>query len=185
MGDAKSTSQKEDVRLKSEIVSLVQYIRRFREEIAQMVQRENERTRFESMAEQLDAIVGATEKATDRILQNVEEIDGQIDALRAAEDSDTRNKLCDKISANTVDAMEACTFQDITGQRVTKIVRSMQFVEQRVETLMELWGRDEIEHMATSLAPDEEKDEDEALLNGPALPEETSISQDDIDKLFG
>ncbi|WP_420547066.1 protein phosphatase CheZ [Curvivirga sp.] len=173
-----------DDKLKAEIVSLVQYIRRFREEIAHMVQRENDQTRFESMSDQLDEIVGATESATNSILESVENIESVIDGLRDASDDAKRNELCDKISENTMHAMEACTFQDITGQRVTKIVRSMKFVEQRVDALTELWGRDEIEDMAVGFAKDDEPTGDAALLNGPALPEETSISQDDIDKLF-
>ncbi|MDX1737914.1 MAG: hypothetical protein R3261_06730 [Alphaproteobacteria bacterium] len=174
-----------DLKLKSEIVSLVQYIRRFREEIAHMVQRENDQTRFESMSDQLDEIVDATERATNSILESVEAIEGTIDAIREADDSAERNALCDKIFDNSMRAMEACTFQDITGQRVTKIVRSMKFVEQRVDKLAELWGRDEIEGLAQTIPGGEvQKSEDEKLLNGPALPAESSISQDDIDKLF-
>ncbi len=174
-----------DDKLKTEIVNLVQYIRRFREEIAHMVQRENQQTRFESMSDQLDEIVGATERATNSILESVESIDGVVDDLRNAETQEERNALCDLISNDTMNAMEACTFQDITGQRVTKIVRSMKFVEERVDMLTDLWGRDEIEGMTVTTSEEEEEvTGDEALLNGPALPAETSISQDDIDKLF-
>lgn len=173
-----------DTKLKSEIVSLVQYIRRFREEIAHMVRREDDQTRFESMSDQLDEIVGATERATNSILASVEAIDNTVEDLRAADTEEKRNTLCDDISNHTMNAMEACTFQDITGQRVTKIVRSMKFVEERVDILTELWGRDEIEDMAVAIPSEEERSGDEALLNGPALPAETSISQDDIDKLF-
>lgn len=176
---------KSEDKLKGEIVSLVQYVRRFREEIAQMVARENDQTRFESMSEQLDAIVGATETATESILQSVEDIDQIVDKLRACKDDAEREQLYDRITDNTTSAIEACTFQDITGQRVTKIVRSMKFVEERVESLATLWGRDEIDHMAADLSDHKEEPAgDDALLNGPALPEEQSISQDDIDKLF-
>lgn len=172
-----------DVRLKNEIISLVQYIHRFREEVAQMVARENEQTKFDSMAEQLDAIVNATESATHLILESVESIDDLVDKIRSAEDEKARNDLCDQVSDKTMAAIEACTFQDITGQRVNKIVRSMQFVEERVETLTELWGKDEIENMAGDMGSDT-REGDDALLNGPALETEASISQDDIDKLF-
>jgi chemotaxis protein CheZ len=80
--------------------------------------------------------------------------------------------------------MEACTFQDITGQRVTKIVRSMQFVEERVNSMVSLWGSEAIEETAATYGNTDGRDGDEKLLNGPALPSETSISQDEIDKLF-
>lgn len=173
-----------DKQLKSEIVSLVQYIRRFREEIAQMVAADGDQNRFETMADQLDAIVGATEQATNTILERMEDVDGVIDALRTEEDADARNALCDKVAESTMAAIEACTFQDITGQRVTKIVRSMKFVEERVNSMIDLWGQDEINRMADEFAETDKPEGDEALLNGPALESEASISQDEIDKLF-
>jgi chemotaxis protein CheZ len=39
---------------------------------------------------------------------------------------------------------EACSFQDITGQRITKVVRSLTYVETRVNKLIEAWGRSEL-----------------------------------------
>lgn len=176
--------RKADHQLKSEILSLVQYIRRFREEVAQMVAADGDQTRFESMSDQLDAIVGATEEATNTILERMEAVDEVVEELRKADDAAARDALCDKISNSTMAAIEACTFQDITGQRVTKIVRSMKFVEERVNTMIEIWGHDEINKMADEYAEANQKEGDEALLNGPALEEEASISQDDIDKLF-
>ena len=171
--------------LESEIVKLVQYVRRFREEIAQMVAPEGpDQTRFATMSEQLDAIVGATETATDTILERMENVDGLTEDLRAADDAEKRNALCDRINENTMLAIEACTFQDLTGQRVSKIVRSMKFVEERVNAMVSLWGQDEIDRMAKEFAEKSTKEGDEALLNGPALPTDEAISQDDIDKLF-
>ena len=81
--------------------------------------------------------------------------------------------------------MEACSFQDITGQRITKIVRSMKFVEERVDKMVQLWGRAEIENLASSLDLSSEEDERDKRLNlsGPQMPDE-AISQDDIDALF-
>jgi len=175
-----------DKQLKSEVISLVQYVRRFREEIAQMVASDGDQTRFETMSDQLDAIVGATEQATHTILERMESVDEYVEKLRSTEDAEERGKICDAIGEETMASIEACTFQDITGQRVTKIVRSMKFVEDRVNSMIDLWGQDEINRLANEFAEQEasEKDEDEQLLNGPALDMEASISQDEIDKLF-
>jgi len=170
--------------LESEIVKLVQYVRRFREEIAQMVTPEEDQSRFKTMSEQLDAIVGTTETATNSILERMETVDGLIEDMRAADDAEKRSQLCDRINENTMLAIEACTFQDLTGQRVSKIVRSMEFVEERVNTMVSLWGQEEIDRMAKEFAAQSVKEGDEALLNGPALPTEQAFSQDDIDKLF-
>jgi chemotaxis protein CheZ len=184
MKDRLGTRRDADRQLKSEIVSLVQYVRRFREEIAQMVASDGDQTRFDTMADQLDAIVGATEEATHSILERMEEIDGVVEELREADDREARAALCDKVNDRTMAAIEACTFQDITGQRVTKIVRSMKFVEERVNTMIGLWGEEEINRLAGEYAEQSKPEGDDALLNGPALKKEASISQDEIDKLF-
>jgi chemotaxis protein CheZ len=165
--------------LQSEIFNLFQYIERFREEIARINAGEDDKDHFDSMSEQLDAIVQATEDATNGILDNLEGIESVIDQLREAGGD---GALRDKISEHSMLAMENCTFQDITGQRITKVVRSMKFVEERVNSMVELMGRDTVERLSESL-PTEEKTEDEKLLDGPQLAGQ-AISQDDIDALF-
>lgn len=180
------SNQVKDEKLRHELLSLYQYIERFRQEIAQMVARDDEGDRFETMGQQLDAIVGATEEATHAILENMEAIDAMVEEIRAADDAQARSALCDSLNEKTMAAIEACTFQDITGQRVTKIVRSMKFVEERVNSIMTLWGKAEIEKLSAEAkkAQSPEAGSDEALLNGPALDSEMKISQDEIDKLF-
>lgn len=182
----KSKHSDNDRKLRAEIVGLVQYIRRFREEIAQMVASDTgHQTRFHGMSDQLDAIVHATEDATNAILENMEAVDGILTDLRDADDGGTRATLCDDLENRTMAVIEACTFQDITGQRVNKIVRSMKFVEDRVNVMIELWGESEIETLANAYSQANKKEGDAALLEGPALNSEASISQDEIDKLFG
>ena len=184
--DTPSAPTETDKKLRAEVVGLVQYIRRFREEIAQMVASDSDsQTRFDGMSDQLDAIVQATEDATHSILENMEAVDAILTDLRDAEDGGTRATLCDDLENRTMSVIEACTFQDITGQRVNKIVRSMKFVEDRVNVMIELWGEDEIERLADEYTAANRKDAEDTLLQGPALEAEASISQDEIDKLFG
>ncbi|MCG8547430.1 MAG: protein phosphatase CheZ, partial [Alphaproteobacteria bacterium] len=172
-----------DTRLHHEILNLAQYIERFRTEIARISKGDPE-CRFKNMSDQLDAIIAHTDSATHTILQNLESVMDLVEKLRekAPGDADV-GALCDQVFEKTTGAMEACTFQDITGQRVTKIVGSMRFVEERVNAMVGLMGKDGIEAADTSMPEEEEKPEDEMLLNGPQLPGE-AISQDDIDKLF-
>lgn len=167
--------------LQSEIFNLFQYIERFREEIARInaAEKAGDSDAFSTMSEQLDAIVDATETATNGILENLEHIDDVMDKLR---ESGADPALCDQVTERTMSAMENCTFQDITGQRVTKVVRSMKFVEERINSMVELLGRDTIEKLASEL-PQEEKTEEEKLLEGPQMAAQ-AISQDDIDALF-
>ena len=70
--------------------------------------------------------------------------------------------------------------QDITGQRVSKIVKSISYVEERVTALREIWGDDELAKVELAVV---ELTEDEKLLNGPQL-KTAAISQDEIDALF-
>ncbi len=171
-----------DSKLRLEILNLLQYVQRLRQEIATVSKREDDQTAFESMSDQLDAIIAATEQATNTILEAMETIGDKVEALRGADDASARGPLCDQISDATMQVMEACAFQDITGQRVTKIVSSVKFVEERVNAMAELWGREEIEELMGTL-PDDKPTGDEALMHGPQLPDD-AISQEEIDKLF-
>ena len=183
----KSLADLDEDRLRSEVLGLFQYIQRFREEIAQMIQPDasDDKNRFQTISEQLDAIIAATEDATNIILEGMENVDDIAGRLREVKNVSELPSLVDELDQVSVNTMQACTFQDITGQRVTKIVRSMQFVESRVDNMLDIWGRDEVQDLAQRAA--EESDTptgDEALLNGPALEGEQAISQSEIDALF-
>lgn len=173
----------QDEKLRSEILNLFQYIQRMREEIAQMNSADNDKNRFETVTQHLDAIVQSTEDATNGILQQIEDIDDVVEQIRKAGTVDEMPALCDKIGEKTMQAIEACTFQDITGQRITRVVKSMQFVEERVNAMIDLWGREDIEALGIELPSADKRTGDEALLNGPQLPGQ-EISQEEIDKLF-
>jgi len=73
---------------------------------------------------------------------------------------------------------EACSFQDITGQRVSKVIQTFNVIESKIDKLVSVLGVKE--------SGEEEEDErvgDERLLNGPQMADE-AISQEDIDKLL-
>ncbi len=174
---------KVDPRLRSEILNLVHYVQRLREEIAAVARRQEGQTTFESMSDQLDAIVSSTGTATHTILESVEGIVEAVEELREHPEAGAVDKLCDRIDEKAVQAMEACSFQDIAGQRVSKIVRSLRFIEERVEAMAELWGREEIEALSQELPVEAEEMSGAERLEGPQLPG-AAISQDEIDKLF-
>jgi len=170
-------------KLRSEIFNLFNYIQSLRTEIVQINSRLDERTHFQSVSDHLDEIVTSTESATDTILEQIEGIEGFVEEIRNSGAVGRVPELCDQINEKTTAAIESCTFQDITGQRVNRIVKSMQFVEERVDAMVDLWGRADIEALRDEFGDVDDRTGDEALLNGPQLPGE-SISQDDIDKLF-
>jgi chemotaxis protein CheZ len=169
--------------LRSEILNLIQYISRMRQEVAMVSKRSEERTHFETVSQHLEEIIGSTEDATNTILENVESINELTEKIRLSGAMGKVPLLCNQIDERATNAIEACTFQDITGQRVSRIIKSLDFVEQRVNAMIELMGRSDIESLGITLPDSDQRHGDDALLNGPQLPGE-EISQDEIDKLF-
>jgi len=173
------TSQEVDV-LKAELVGLFQYVRRVREEIAAIHRPADQEHHLPSMSDQLDAIVAATEEATNTIMESVEQATGKLATIRA-DLSDENKAVLDEAVGITNNIFEACSFQDITGQRVSKVMKSIIYVESRVNTLIGIWGKEELDKI--EVLPEKVKTDDEKLLEGPQL-EGKGISQDEIDALF-
>ncbi len=61
------------------------------------------------------------------------------------------------------------------------MVKSVTYVEQRINALIEIWGKDELDNV--DVKPEREKTADETPTHGPPLAGE-GISQNEIDKLF-
>ena len=167
--------------LKKELYGLFKYLQRVREEIAAINRPADKALHFDSMSDQLDAIVKATEEATDTIMGCMEKNDEIVGKLRDVITDEAQLRLLDQISTNGNDVFEACSFQDITGQRITKVVKSVPYVEDRVNALIAVWGKEKFDRI--EVKAEKEKTEDEELLQGPAL-EGEGITQAEIDKLF-
>jgi chemotaxis protein CheZ len=172
-----------DQKLRSEILNLFQYVQRLREEIGRIAQQPEGQTRFEKMSDQLDAILISTGEATHTVLESLEAISSAAEEIRVMPDPAKVEELCDRITDKSVEGMEACSFQDLTGQRISKIIHSLRFIEERVEAMMEICGREGIEALVGELPSDEEDLKDGVALHGPQVPGE-AVSQDEIDKLF-
>lgn len=78
----------------------------------------------------------------------------------------------------------ACSFQDITGQRTTKVVNALRYLEQRVNAMIQLWADQPAGAGGRPPPGPADPRPDAHLLNGPALPGQ-GHSQADIDALFG
>ena len=161
-----------DLRLYRELSSLAEYISTARGEIAALRPDEIRSDFIPSATDELDAIVGATETATNCIMDAVE----RIEAVTPLVDAEVAERLGDVTTA----IYEACSFQDLTGQRITKVVRLLKVIEDRVSTLVKVFGED-----ANPSTPKEEKQilTDADLLNGPQLPE-NATDQAEIDRLL-
>lgn len=167
--------------LRHELSGLLTYITRVRQEIASISRPADEEHHFDSMSDQLDAVIKATDDASHTIMGCAEVNDDAITELRKTIKDPGQLKQLDIISNNSMDIIQACSFQDLTSQRVTKVARSITYVEDRVAALAEVWGKEELDKVELEGSS---KTEDEKLLNGPALDMSQSIDQDAIDALF-
>lgn len=133
---------------------------------------------------ELDAVVRSTEAATHTILEASEQIDALLAHLRPPQaDAATATGL-DSIGEQVVRIFEACNFQDITGQRITKVVAAIKFIEGRIDRMIEILGGQGALSDVELPPEDVVVDADAALLSGPGLDIEPKISQDDIDRFF-
>jgi chemotaxis protein CheZ len=168
--------------LKNEVRALSLAIQHTKAEIAALRPQNTQDDRLIAVTNELDAIVTSTESATNGILEAAEKIDTLAGQLQAQATDGFAGHVSEDIREAVVAIFEACNFQDITGQRITKVVKTLQYIEDRVNKMIEIWGADTFEDLDS---PQEVAPDDEArLLNGPQL-ENQGVSQDDIDKLFG
>jgi chemotaxis protein CheZ len=121
--------------------------------------------------DELDAIVEHTAHATNAILESCEMLD-QVSATVSGEPAA-------KLQAATTKIYEACSFQDITGQRITKVVTTLKTIEGKVAHIIDTFGRSGPDTTSSS----DRVATDADLLNGPQLPAH-AMDQSDIDKLL-
>jgi chemotaxis protein CheZ len=171
-------------KLKAELDLIYDAINRTKQEIATLHRTGFEGPEMKRVTHELDAIVGGTETATEGILSAAEFIDQAANTLSAAVKSEHDKALAHDIQDHVVQIFEACNFQDLTGQRITKVVGTLKFIETHIVRMMEIWGGIE---SFKDIAPTEmaAREGDTRLVNGPRLDGDLGhASQDEIDALF-
>ncbi|HVI52047.1 MAG TPA: protein phosphatase CheZ [Candidatus Sulfotelmatobacter sp.] len=177
-------SEQEEDLLKKELVGLFGHINKMRRELAALQVPTASGEVFSSMADTLDDIVENTETASNTILESMEQIEEALGDLRAKGDPEV-DAVCDRINERSNAVFEACSFQDLTGQRITRVVNSLKFIEERVSSMVRMWGKEELAKVVEEVSRETQPqvDEDKALLHGPQSAT-SAISQDDVDKMF-
>ena len=169
-------------RIEAEMTAIQHAIAQTKTEIATLHQSGFQGKELGKVTDELDAVVQGTEHATEAILSAAETIEDRVGNLAAKLDGADQGMANDAAEA-VMTIFEACNFQDITGQRITKVVRTMRFIEDRIDSMMEIWGGMESFSEVDTL--DVGPKGDAALLNGPAMDNDVNVaSQDDIDALF-
>ncbi|HBR69980.1 MAG TPA: chemotaxis protein [Rhodospirillaceae bacterium] len=126
--------------------------------------------------DELDEVVRATAEATGTIMDACDII-----STKAAE----AGAPGEAITTEVMKIYEACSFQDITGQRIKKVVSTLTAIEVKVNALMKVLGEKMPGLHAEGDGGDEEDGRvgDARLLNGPQM-KDKAISQAEIDKLL-
>lgn len=125
------------------------------------------------IATELKEVVRHTEEATNTIMDHAE-------ALQQLTANNQINIA--KINEHAIGIMGACSFQDITGQRIKKVLQIVDQVEMRIDRLVGLLGGDIGNEVTETLATGTER-ADESLMAGPQMKGD-GVSQADVDKLF-
>ena len=137
------TDNNQDTVPRQDLASLFQYIQRLRVEIGAIHKPTYYEYHFDKMGDQLVTIVQARENAGNTIMSTVEENEKLLAHLRSVMDDATKLDIIDTISASNLGLFECCFFQDITGQRITRVVTSLACVEGRVTALIDTLGKTE------------------------------------------
>jgi chemotaxis protein CheZ len=125
-----------------------------------------------SATDELDAIVAHTATATNSILEVCEKLDSVAASMTGAQ--------AEQLNDATTRIYEACSFQDITGQRISKVVLTLKAIEQKVAHIIATFSKaaasDDVSSPIAEVVA-------EGLLNGPQLPM-AAMGQSEIDKLL-
>jgi len=160
--------------LLAELEALGREVQRAKTEIAALRVDDINDSHIPRATDELDAVVEHTANATNEILDVCEGLEAMQARLPAVE--------ADKLGHAVTRIYEACSFQDITGQRISKVVSALKAIETRVAAVTARFAKDAPPPLEEE-APAAPVTEGRALANGPQMPGSGS-SQADIDKLL-
>jgi len=178
MGSIHGDVALESLQMKDELKHLLSYIEQAKSEISSLRPKEYSTNKIPEASNELDAIVKGTEAAAEKVMDSADEIS----ELAQNCDDDLKAKL-EEISTNL---FEASGFQDITGQRVSKVVATLGHLEEKLSSLADAIGDNDLDKADVEngdIDKDYEAMSNEEFLNGPQLEEEAQ-DQAAIDALF-
>ena len=123
---------------------------------------------------QLKDVLQSTEDAAASILDAATSIGG------IAMEEGVRPEHCEKLTAEVTRIYEACSFQDISGQRIKKVLKNLDLLEGKLSVLADTVRAQTGEVIQS---PNNESDGDASLLNGPQL-SGGAVSQEEIDRML-
>lgn len=163
-----------DTNIYTEFANLSKHIDEAHKDIAALQPVDMNAQHIPRAGRELDAIVESTEAATNIIMQAAEEI-------MAADTSDPQ-AYQELVRDAAMRIFEACSFQDITGQRISKVVETFTYIKDRVGKLALLIEDVDVPPEIQDNSLEEERKR-ALILNGPQLRGEAK-NQKEVDALF-
>ena len=163
-----------EVALLGELEALGREVARAKSEIAALRVDDINASHIPTATDELDAVVSHTATATNEILDCCETLEG-LQARLSGTDAETLSDAVTRI-------YEACSFQDITGQRIGKVVSALKLIEKRVAAVTQSFGRGNAPPPGPD-APVAALTQGQELANGPQLPG-SGTSQAEVDRLL-
>ena len=169
----------------AEIHALNDHIATTKQEVAALKPSDDATSTVTIATQELEEVVKATETAANTILENVEQMDAINAEMRknvSSGDPDGMLPDIDRLDNISMELLTACSFQDVTGQRINKVVNSLNYIEARLQKMIEIW---QVEHgtadaQAIVFAEGDARP-DKDMLHGP---QNDGMNQDGIDALF-
>lgn len=162
-----------------QIVLLYELLEKMKQELAATKSPPRGAESLDKVCDQLTTVIRETEGAVMTIMSAVEDIDFAVSTLSSQIKFKGAQPFFDTISRRTQSISEACTFQDLAGQRLSRAVKSMLMVEGTVNSLVAIVGKNGVQEVIPLT-----EDFNETPMDGPALHGQ-GMRQDDIDALFG
>jgi chemotaxis protein CheZ len=157
-------------------------VRAYPTEIAALGAEEISVNHIPSATDELDAIVAHTASATDIILEACEMLDRLGGELTKDTSAAHAAEAAAQLQNATMRIYEACSFQDITGQRITKVVATLKTIETKVAGIVTAFGG-RGEPAKAPARVNGTTPPNAMVLHGPQLPD-VAMHQSDIDKLL-
>lgn len=175
VGSMQSFFEALDSSVYSELREIADYISNAKDEIRNLQANDIKNNRIPQAGKVLDEIVQSTEDATNTIMEQAERI-------MAADTEDTA-AYQGEVNDAVMQIFEACSFQDLTGQRISKIVETLNFIDLRIGRLAEVIGSGDAELHLTEVEAASEERKKNLILHGPQSAED-AISQSDVDDVL-
>jgi chemotaxis protein CheZ len=165
----------DDGAIRRELNDIADYIQSLRREISALQANDLRHRRIPAAGQELAAIVAATEQASNTIMECAE-------AAMAADPSDPAAYKAFVIERMTA-VFEACAFQDITGQRIGKVIETLEHIEVRVSRFADATGAKDANGPASDKEAAEVERKLRLFIHGPPLAGD-GAGQGEIDKII-